>query len=216
MTVRSRRRPGRPSGTDQVLDRATLLDVAERVIARDGSGASIDAIAREAGVTKPSVYARVGSRADLSNALAERLAERLMEAGRPTVADGRLDRDALAALFRSSLDTIGQYRDLFLFVTRGSADDGPERTLYLAGQSAAPLTELLAATRMQQGATPEVAATWAYGIIGMLNMVAVWWLNAGDRSAGEVADQLAELVWCGIGGDAGGTPAATVRGRRRS
>ena len=55
----------------------SILDAAERVIARDGSGASIEAIAIEAGVTKPIVYARVGARAELCEALAERLAARL-------------------------------------------------------------------------------------------------------------------------------------------
>jgi len=59
-----------------------MLDAAERVIARDGNGASLEAIATEAGVTKPIVYARVGSRAELSNALAARLADRLIAAAR--------------------------------------------------------------------------------------------------------------------------------------
>jgi AcrR family transcriptional regulator len=213
VTIRTRRRPGRPTGTEHVIDRDTLLDVAERVIARDGSGASLEAIASEAGVTKPIVYARVGSRAALSNALAERLAARLIETGSAAVAGRPLDQAMLAALFRSSLETLGEHRELFLYVTRGASDDMPERTLYLAGMSAEPLAALLTQWRVDQGLDPDVAGAWSYGIVGMLNMVSVWWLEEGEPSADVVAGQLAELVWSGLSGAS--RAAAPVRGRRR-
>lgn len=213
MTIRTRRRPGRPTGTEHVIDRDTLLDVAERVIARDGSGASLEAIASEAGVTKPIVYARIGSRAALSNALAERLAGRLIEAVSVEVNTDILDEAMLATLFRISLETIGANRELFLYVTRGASDDMPERTLYLAGQSAEPLAALFTQWRVRQGLDPAVAASWSYGIVGMLNMVSVWWLEEAELPAKVVADQLAELVWSGLAG-ADRAP-APVRARQR-
>ena len=43
------RRRGRPPGGQPVADRDAILDAAERVIAREGSGASLDAVAAEAG-----------------------------------------------------------------------------------------------------------------------------------------------------------------------
>jgi AcrR family transcriptional regulator len=200
MSSRVRRGRGRPAGGHQVVDRELLLDAAERVIARDGSGASLEAIATEAGVTKPIVYARVGSRAELSNALAARLADRLIDAARGEVGNGRLDRDTLAAFLRTTLETIGAHRELFLYVTRGSADDTSERALYLAGKSAQPLAELLARWREHHGHDASVAVPWAYGIIGMLNLVSLWWIEEGGQPVGALADQLAELVWSGIGG----------------
>jgi AcrR family transcriptional regulator len=176
-----------------------MLDAAERVIAREGNGASLEAIAVEAGVTKPIVYARVGSRAELSNALAERLAERLIDAARAEVSSSRLDRDALAAFFRGSLETIGAHRELFLYVTRGASDDMPERTLYLAGRSARPLAVLLTRWRTSRALDPAVALAWAYAIIGMLNLVSLWWLEEDEGpSATVLADQLAELAWSGL------------------
>lgn len=182
-----------------MIDRDALLQAAERVIARDGSGASLESIALEAGVTKPIVYARVGSRAELSNALAGRLAERLIAAAGVEITNGSLlDRATLAAFFRTSLDTIGANRELFLYVTRGAGDDTPERTLYLAGRSAGPLAELLSGWRTRQGHDASVAMPWAYAIIGMLNLVSLWWIEESDRSAQVLADQLAELVWSGL------------------
>ena len=183
-----------------MVDRELLLDAAERVIARDGSGASIEAIAYEAGVTKPIVYARVGSRAELSNALAQRLADRLIAAAQAAVGSTRLDRPTLAAFFRSTLETIAVHRELFVYVTRGAGDDTSERTLYLAGRSAAPLAELLVRWRARSDRDTSVAVPWAYGIVGMLNLVSQWWIEETDRPAAVLADQLAELVWSGLAG----------------
>jgi AcrR family transcriptional regulator len=171
------------------------------VIARDGSGASLDAVALEAGVTKPVVYARIGSRAELSNALAQRLAGRLLAAASSgeTPGDGSpLGEDGLAKLFQTILETLGTHRELFLYVTRGSADDAPERTLYLAARSALPLAEGLAAWRERLGHDPAVAVPWAYAIVGMLNLVALWWMEESALPASELAGQLAQLVWSGL------------------
>ncbi len=194
-----RRRPGRPVGGQPVVDRGVVLDAAERVIARDGNGASLEAIAIEAGVTKPVVYARVGDRAALSNALSERLARRLIAAaGNEVDLDADPDRTMLAAFFRSNLELIGAHRELFLYVTRGAADDAPERRLYLAGLSAGPLAELLSIWRIRHGHDTAVAVPWAYAMVGMLNLVSLWWIEEHDRDADVLADQLAELVWSGL------------------
>lgn len=176
-----------------------MLDAAERAITHDGNGASLEAIAIEAGVTKPIVYARVGSRAELSNALAARLAERLIVAARAEVGTSKLDRTTLAAFFRATLQTIGGHRELFLYVTRGAADDTSERALYLAAKSAQPLAELLARWCRRQGRDETAAVPWAYSIIGMLNLVSLWWIESGDPPVDVLADQLADLVWSGIG-----------------
>jgi AcrR family transcriptional regulator len=173
--------------------------VAERVIARDGHGASIEAIAAEAGVTKPIVYARVGGRAMLSDLLANRLADRLMVAARAVV--GRTDvpgRDTVAALFATTLETIGHHRELFLFVTRGTAGDTPERALYLAGRSATPLAELLVQWRSVPEHDVASAQPWAYALVGMLNMVALWWTESDGASPTLLAERLADLVWPGL------------------
>jgi hypothetical protein len=44
-------------------------------------------------------------------------------------------------------------------------------------------------------------SSWPHGIVGMLNMVALWWLEADRGPVGRLADQLAELVWSGIRAD---------------
>lgn len=200
--VTVRRSPGRPSGGSHVADRDAILDAAERAIARDGHGVSLEAIALEAGVTKPIVYARVGSRAHLSDALAERLGDRLLAAVGVQAAVDRADRGTLVTVFRTVLETFGAHREVFLYVTRGTSDDTPERALFLAARSAGPLAGWLALGLASDGRDPLLAQPWAYAIIGMLNLVTLWWTQEAELSAETVAERLADLVWPGLSGAA--------------
>lgn len=200
MVTPARRSPGRPAGGKLTVDREFILDAAERVIARDGSGASIEAIATEAGVTKPIVYSRVGDRAELCEALAERLSLRLAKAARDRVKSLEPSHETLVQFFHATLDTIRDQRSLFLFVSRGG-DDMAERTLNLAGRSAPRLADLLALWRRQLGLDDSSAVPWAYGVIGMLNLVALWWIESSDEPVRHLAERLADLVWAGLSTD---------------
>ena len=198
MTIRVGRRPGRPTGGRHVVDRGVVLDAAERVIRRDGAGVSLEAIAIEAGVTKPIVYARVGGRTEVANALAERLADRLIAAAREAV-DGRpYGHQMLASLIEANLLTVAAHRELFLYVTGGTSDESPMRTLYLAQRSVAPLAQQLARWRTRQELDAAVALPWAYAVVGMLQLVSLWWVTEPDRPADQLAEHLAELLWTGF------------------
>lgn len=181
------------------MDRERVLDAAERAIRRDGAGASIDAIAHEADVTKPIVYARVGNRNEVADALAQRLSHRLIGAARMAMSELPAGREQLVALIRSNLETLAEHRELFLFVSGGVSAELPKRTLYLAAQAAEPMADQLAASRTAAGLDPSVAIAWSYGIVGMLNMVSLWWINESDQPADAVAERLAELLWTGLG-----------------
>jgi AcrR family transcriptional regulator len=200
MSVRVGRRPGRPLGGQHVVDRDVVLDAAERVIRRDGSGVSLEAIAIEAGVTKPVVYARVGGRAEMANALAERLSDRMVAAGGEALRSTTDEQSMVAAMIKSNLITVAEHRELFLYVTGGTADESPLQKLYLAERSATPLAAQLAAWRAQQGFATNVAVPWAYAVIGMLQMASLWWLTAADQTVDELAEQLSELLWSGLAG----------------
>jgi AcrR family transcriptional regulator len=182
------------------VDRELVLDAAERAIRRDGSGVSLETIAIEAGVTKPVVYARVGGRTSLADALSDRLTDRLVD--RASIAIGSLPfgREMIASFIEANLTTMADNREVLLYVTGGTSEDTPQRTLALAERSITPTAEMLARWRRRQGLDPDVALPWAYGIVGMLHLVSLWWIKESDRSAEQMAEQLTELLWPGLSG----------------
>ena len=195
------RRPGRPVGGQLEVDREQVLDAAERVIARDGAGASIEAVAFEAGVTKPIVYDRVGGRADLADALAERLADRMAAAAAEAVrVDATLTKESLRGFIEASLLVVGRHRNLFLYVTGGTTEQTALGRLKLTERSTTPMSSALIAWRTGFGQPTDVAEAWAFGIVGMLQMVSMWWLTQDQRSASEVAEQITDLLWHGLPG----------------
>lgn len=196
------RRPGRPLGGQLVVDREHVLDAAERVIRRDGAGSSLEAVAVEAGVTKPIVYDRVGGRADLADALAERLADRMVFATRTALAGETLSQTGLTRFIEANLRTVADHRELFLYVTGGTTEQTAIGRLSLAERSTTPLAKTLAVWRSGIQQDPGVAEAWAFGIVGMLQMVSQWWITQEDLSATEVAGQISELLWNGLPGRA--------------
>jgi AcrR family transcriptional regulator len=194
------RRPGRPLGGQLVIDREHVLDAAERVIRRDGAGSSLEAVAVEAGVTKPIVYDRVGGRADLADALAERLADRMVLATRTALAGETLSQTGLTRFIEANLRTVADHRELFLYVTGGTTEQTAIGRLSLAERSTTPLTKTLAVWRSGIQQDPGVAEAWAFGIVGMLQMVSQWWITQEGLSAAEVAGQISELLWNGLPG----------------
>lgn len=200
MSAPASRRPGRPIGGQLVIDRDHVLDAAERVIKRDGPGASLEAVAVEAGVTKPIVYDRVGGRAELADALAERLSDRMLEATEAAIAGETLNQASLSRLVRANLLAVAEHRELFLYVTGGNTEQTAIGRLSLAERSTTPLAKTLAVWRKSQGFDAKVADSWSFAIVGMLQMISVWWITQPERSVDEVASQISDLMWNGLQG----------------
>ncbi len=198
------RRPGRPGGrtaADGVIaDRELLFSAAEKLIREKGPKVSLQAIAVEAGVTKPTLYREVGDRDALVNALAQRLSVRMAESVGQLVAQASEPREGLRNLVAGYLDLASRDRHLYLFVTAGgSRDDRVQQSLLLADGAASQFAEPIAAYRAAQGADPAVAMVWSYGLLGALHFVTLWWLRdqAGDIDL--VIDQITALFWSGLG-----------------
>ena len=90
--------------------RAQLLDAALAIIARDGyAGVSIDAIAREAGVTRPVVYGVFDGLGDLLYALLDRTEERALTQLMSVVPDDLgtdPPRELIARVVRALVETV--------------------------------------------------------------------------------------------------------------
>ena len=198
------RRRGRPAGRTTVdgviADRETLLAAAERLIRKQGPDVSLNAIAAEAGVTKPILYRGVGHRDALVNALALRLTVRMANHVSRLVERAASPRDALRRLVGGYLGRAASDRHLYLYVTAGGAsEDRVQQSLLLADGAARQFAERIAVFRTARGADPAVATVWAYGLVGALHFVTLWWLRDEAIAIDQVTEQITELLWSGLG-----------------
>lgn len=202
----TRRRPGRPSGrpvgAPTLTDRVKLLEAAERVIRDGGPNVSLEAIAAEAGVTKPILYQHVGNKDAVVEALALRFSERvrvLSDAGVATAPDRRTAARCFVGAF---FTVIGDDPNLYLYLAAGAGGDGwLQRSLALTDQSAAPVAKALRDERIRIKADPTVATAWSYSIIGMLHHTGLWWIRQPHLTKENIVDQVSELLWGGLRGD---------------
>jgi len=197
------RRPGRPAGrtlADGVIaDRETLLAAAERLITKEGPAVSLDAIALEAGVTKPILYRGVGDRDSLVNALAERLNDRMASRTSQEVGRAQSPHDAIHRLVRGYLHHAHQERNIYLYVSGGSsAEDRIGDLLRLADMSTRQFADGIAAYRSARGKSTQVATTWSYGLLGALHYVTLRFLRQDNSDVDVVAHELTQMLWTGF------------------
>ena len=200
--------------------RAQVLDAAIAVFSEEGlHGASMDAIAARAGVSKPSVYAHGGTKDELFAACLAREAERLLTTMTVAISSGsgaadpgpeaRLRR-ALRAFFHAVTTHRQGWTVLYRQASTGEFSgpvDAARRGIVLRA------AELLAA---DLGGSPHDAEPIAHTLVGAAEGLTDWWLGGdgaqrsstvrtggGDQAAdGEPADVLAEMlmavVWPGL------------------
>lgn len=194
------------------MDREALLESAERLIRREGPDVSLEAIAAEAGVTKPIVYHHVGGKEAVVRELAFRLAERHAEASRKAVANVRDAAQAIRAFVDAYLEVLETDGHVHLYVSGASLPGGAQGVLTFADPTVGALANRLAQLRGSSGEELPAALTWAYGLVGMLHFVALWWLRDEARSRAELAEELTDLLWTGLRGD---RPGSRARSRSR-
>ncbi|ALC31121.1 TetR family transcriptional regulator [Streptomyces bacillaris] len=187
--------------------RRELLEAADRVVLRDGPQASMNAIAAEAGITKPILYRHFGDKGGLYRALATRHTDALLSALRAAL-DAPAERRARV---ESTLDTylaaIEARPQVYRFLMHPS-DDGadtapsPEQG-FDVGRHSAPLLRRLGeelgqviVERVDLGPDGEqMARIWGHGIVGMMHAAGDWWLADRPCSRERLVRSLADLLW---------------------
>ena len=180
--------------------RAQLLDVARRVFGRDGyRGASMEAIAEAAGVTKPVLYQHFSSKHALYASLLEaelgQLTEALVRAF--DLAEGNEERLRLG--FGAYLGFVEAHEDAFrLLFTEGLGldDDFQRRVARFREWVADRITAII---RAEAGLPEARARALAVAIAGMAESAAAWWLSeSSPLPIADLADELAGLAWKGF------------------
>lgn len=159
-----RRKPGRPPSQ---AARQTVLDTAYRLLMSEGLGRlTIERVAAEAGVSKPTIYRTWTNAQDL--AMAAFMAQPLAEAAPRRSASARA---ALTAHLRSVIETFATQRGRQITLTMASANPESElakafrHQVILKSREAGRrlIAEAIAAGQIRGGADVEIALDMLYG-----------------------------------------------------
>jgi AcrR family transcriptional regulator len=112
----------RAERADAAANRVRILEAAVRVLAERGAeGTSIDAVAREAGVGKGTIFRRFGDRSGLFQALSDQHLREFQDAfllGPPPLGPGAPAAERLAAFLDGLLDLYEDHLELTLALER--------------------------------------------------------------------------------------------------
>ncbi|MBF9131330.1 TetR/AcrR family transcriptional regulator [Plantactinospora sp. S1510] len=193
-----------PKRLPRAVREQQMLDAAVKVFSRRGfHAASMDEIADEAGISKPMVYAYLGSKEELFTACLHREGTRLMEAIVGAVVpdlpfDERLWR-GLRAFFRF----VGAHRDGWAVLYRQARGERP-----FAGELAAMRSRIIevVAGMLDRGLAAqghEVRAAerdvMAYALVGASESAADWLADHPDADPDRMATRMMNFAWTGAG-----------------
>ena len=178
--------------------RAQLLDAADRVIRRRGAGASMDEIASEAGISKPILYRHFGDKDGLHRALAERYVDALLVDLRAArVTDD--PRANIAAGIDAYLAFIEREPEGYRFLLSAAAQPRTSAIVDDFRRRLAVDCAFATAERLRRsGLDPELAEPWAYGVVGMVRSVGIWWLDTREVPREQLVERLTALLWGGF------------------
>jgi AcrR family transcriptional regulator len=167
-----------------------------------GPDFAVDDVARGAGVSKTVIYRYFSDKDELVDAVLERISTAVLLPrllGELAVERGddvaRL-RAVVAAFVQLIEDEPALYRFAYAHAGRSGRAD-------LVAATEREIAEALGALMGQRladaGRPPSPAMTWAYGVVGMVQLAAHWWSGTRSVPAAELVDQLTALAAGGLG-----------------
>jgi AcrR family transcriptional regulator len=178
--------------------RAEFVEAAMRVLAEVGPEFGIEQVAVEAGVTKPVLYRHFSDKADLVEAMGERATAILLDRLIPALNSEEAPLPRIRKSIDAVLGTLEEYPNLYWVLARHGHGQEVVRAdkEIIATALSALLGDYLRAFGLDSGA----AEPWAYGVVGLVQNTAEWWLERRSMSRDSVTEYLTTLVWAAIDG----------------
>jgi AcrR family transcriptional regulator len=178
-----------------------MLDAAVEVFSRNGfHPASMDEIADAAGVSKPMIYAYLGSKDDLFGACIHREAQRLMERIAAAVPAGLTPDERLYRGLLAFFEFVTEHRDGWIVLYRQARVQGA-----FAGQITVVREQIIVAVAGLLAASDDDTAQakampTAYALVGAAEALSDWGVEHPEQAPEQLARRLMDLVWTGLGG----------------
>src|SRR3712207_6444764 len=160
-------------------------------------GLSMEQLAVAAGVSKPVLYQHFPSKRELYLALVSDAAEELQSQVRKALEGTNDNRARVEAAIAAYFDFVEDKRFQLLFGTAETADDAVRAAVDGAEMAIATVIGRLIAD--DAGLSEESANFLAWGVRGLANAGAVWWIEHGDVEKADAVRLLSRLVWRGLG-----------------
>lgn len=180
--------------------RLQLLHVGRSVFAVSGyESASIEEIARQAGVSKPIVYEHFGSKEGLHAAVVDRELDTLVERVTQSISEGSA-RARFEGAVLAFLTYVKEEPEGFAVLTRDSPTAQARRGLTrVIGDTAERVGDVFAISFKSAGFNAKVSPIYANALVGMVTQVGQWWAAESRGVSIElVAKHVAALGWMGL------------------
>ncbi|MGH9170457.1 MAG: TetR/AcrR family transcriptional regulator [Acidimicrobiales bacterium] len=189
--------------------RRHVLDLASALFAEKGySAASMDELARRAGVSKPVIYELVGNKEELFRRCMHQAADEL--AVRVTTAVNGVEgpRESMLAGIEAWFSFIAQHRGIWDGLLSGEDLPVSREVAAMRRQQARVVARLLSGTPgdADTGAPSAVFGALAHVVTGACESLAIWWREHPEMSPADLAELCTTVLYPGLSVLAGLTP----------
>jgi AcrR family transcriptional regulator len=181
--------------------REDLVAAAVEAVRRTGPDFAVDDVARSAGVSKTVIYRYFSDKDELVDAVLERISTvvllpRLLGRINDVHED---DRDALRSVISAFVALVEDEPELYRFAYAHTGRSGQADLVAATEHQIADALAARMADRLTEAGRPTAgAATWAYGVVGMVQLATHWWSTARTVPAADLVEQLTELGHGGL------------------
>ena len=175
----------------------SILDIAGQVFARDGyHSASMDEIARSAGVSKPMLYAYFDSKEGLYLTYIERSGAELVERLQRAFAEGDPATVRVRERVGEFLSFVQEHGDGWRVLFGEASANRPvaESVAHMRGAIVSAVRRLVEAGLSDPAPPGPAAEVVAHAIVGAGESLANWWLDHPEVAREDVAAWYAEVV----------------------
>ena len=182
--------------------REDLVGAAVEAVRRTGPDFAVDDVARSAGVSKTVIYRYFSDKDELVDAVLERISDTVLlpRLLGEIVREHGDDRAALRAVIAAFVSLIEDEPELYRFAYAHTGRSGRADLVAATEHRIADALAALFAERLEAAGQPSGAAsTWAYGLVGMVQLTSHWWATTRSVPSAELLEQLVALADGGLG-----------------
>ena len=190
-------------GAHRAQRRAEFVAAALRVLDQQGPELTMDAVAAEAGVTKPVLYRYFADKTALVAALGEYGTQVLFERLMPAIAAEVPALDRVRGAVGAYFEVIDENPNLYWLIARHTAGEVPAETDPFQRNKeliADALTALFGDYLRHYGLDSGGAEPWAHGVTGLVQSTAEWWLHRRSMSRVHVVEYTTRLIYAALAG----------------